>query len=435
MAITEALPNMTLSLRGRELAKPNPQFFFWDIITDTWNPQSNPDGYVCLGLAENELMHEKLAEHIPKNISLIGSDFTYGDGKKRLKTSFARFLNRHFNPVVPLEAAHITPTNGCSTAVEHAAYLLGNPGDTFLLGKPFYGTFVADFTLRMGTRLATVGFGGADPLGPGCVAKYEEKIREVQQRGERIAGMILAHPHNPLGRCYPRSVLIELMKLCQKYQIHFICDEIYALSTFTNTIDTDIAEVHPFESALSIDTKDLINPALVHVIWGMSKDFGANGLRLGAIISQRNPALHRALVPIVLYSSTSSLTDCAAANMLDDDAWVDEFIAENRRGLQSNYEHVARWARSHGFEYAAGVNAAFFLWLDLGTAYRRAHPELDSKADIDEVVKDALLQNKVFIASGAQFGSEKPGWCRLAFGQKRDYLDEGLRRIVTAIEQ
>ena len=58
------------------------------------------------------------------------------------------------------------------------------------------------------------------------------------------------------------------MKLCQKYQIHLISDEIYALSVFKNE---EAADAAPFTSILSIDPAGIIDPSLVHVIWGMSK--------------------------------------------------------------------------------------------------------------------------------------------------------------------
>jgi aspartate/methionine/tyrosine aminotransferase len=171
----------------------------------------------------------------------------------------------------------------------------------------------------------------------------------------------------------------------------------------------------------------------VHVIWGISKDFGANGLRLGAIISQNNPGLHQALVPPSLYTSSSSISDHVVANILEDDAWIDEYIAQNRKKLAESYEHVVQWARNHGIEYAPGVNAAFFLWVNLGKAYCKTHASgLDSE-NIDQTVNGLLIKHKVFLASGIQFGSEEPGWFRIVFTQRRDHLDEGLRRIVTAI--
>lgn len=423
---------MALSTRAHELSKPDPKFFFWEVLQNIWDTQSNPHGFVSLGIAENVLMHDVLSEHIHRNMALPNDDFTYGDGKKRLKGALARFLTRYFNPVIKVEPSHITISNGCSSALEHTAWAFGNPGDVFLLGKPYYGTFVPDITLRMGTELAMVEFHGTDPLSLDGVQKYERAIEEAQAKGKRVAGLILAHPHNPLGRSYPRKALLELMRLCDRHRIHLISDEIYALSTFTNTVDKDV-EIVPFESVLSIDTAGIIDPALVHVIWGISKDFGANGLRIGAIVSQHNAGLHQALVPPSLYSSSSSISDHVVANIFEDEAWIDKYIAQNQQKLAESYEHVVQWARDNDIEYAPGVNAAFFLWVNLGSAYRKRHTNGLEGGDIDQVVNDVLLRNKVFLASGVQFGSEQPGWFRIVFTQRRDHLDEGLKRIVAAI--
>lgn len=429
--LSHHLASMSLSSRAREVAKPDPKYFFWEILQNAWDPETNPDGYLCLGLAENVLMHDILSKHVHASIQLPNEGFTYGDGKKTLRLTLAKFINKYFQPLSPVAPNHITVSNGCSSAIEHLAWAFGEPGDLFLLGKPYYGTFVPDVTLRMGTQLSLVNFPDIDPIGPDCVQQYEKAIKDAHSIGKRVAGLILANPHNPLGRCYSKDTIIRLMKLCEEYKVNFISDEIYALSTFTNTVDSDV-EICPFTSALSIDTTGVIDPALVHAVWGISKDFGANGLRLGAIISQNNPELHASLVPGSLYSSTSALTDHVAENFLSDEPWVEEYLKQNRQALRDSYGHIVRWARRHEIEYAPGVNAAFFLWVNLGAIYQRRHGIEDGK--LDEVIMNSLLQNKVFLASGAQFGSEKPGWFRIVFTQKREYLDEGLNRVVTAIE-
>ena len=58
------------------------------------------------------------------------------------------------------------------------------------------------------------------------------------------------------------------MHLCQKYQIHLLSDEIYALTTF---VSKDIPDPVPFTSLLSINKTGIIDPSLCHVIHGMSK--------------------------------------------------------------------------------------------------------------------------------------------------------------------
>ena len=104
-------------------------------------------------------------------------------------------------------------------------------------------------------------------------------------------------------RCYPREVMIEYMRLCQKYKIHLISDEIYAFTTFPTE---DIPNPTPFVSLLNIKTDGIIDPELCHVVHGMSKvgailtftnqqDFCANGLRFGVLISQANTDLLKVL--------------------------------------------------------------------------------------------------------------------------------------------
>jgi xeroderma pigmentosum group C-complementing protein len=56
------------------------------------------------------------------------------------------------------------------------------------------------------------------------------------------------------------------MRFCQRHSIHLISDEIYALSVYR--ADT----LHPgFTSVLSIDSTNIIDSRLVHVLYGFSK--------------------------------------------------------------------------------------------------------------------------------------------------------------------
>ncbi|KAH8654923.1 pyridoxal phosphate-dependent transferase [Ilyonectria robusta] len=424
---------MTLSTRAQATGDKAKGALIWEIIPNLWDPKSNPDGYVSLGVAENSLMHDEISKHIHDYFALSRAAFTYGDGmtgSKRLKKAIAHFLNRHLKPIRPLEPAHVDVTNGCSSAIEHLSWALANPGECFLLGQPYYGTFAPDLTLRFGAKLLPVPFEEIDPLCEDAIGSYEKVLLDAHAQGLKVSGLIISHPHNPLGRCYPQEVLIGLMKLCEKYGVHFISDEIYALSVWDNAVDSPAPT--PFESALTIDSTDIIDPSRVHVIWGMSKDFGANGLRIGVIISQSNPALHAAMIAVGLYSSPSSLSEHATVNLLEDDAWTDAYIKTNQKRLSDKYTSVVQWAKKNHIPYAPRVNAAFFLWLDLGKFYLYHHILPDGR-DVGDVVAQRLLAKKVFLASGKDFGSEKKGWFRIVFSQDETNLNEGLDRTVAAL--
>lgn len=450
---------MSLSERGQSLLSITAHRKIWAAAQDAWDPVNNPQGFVSMALAENTLMHSILAEKIhdilqrsPSMSSSSSSDtpdnngplpftaLTYGEGgqgSRRLRIAVARFLTRWLHPARELRFDQITITNGCTSAIEHLSWMLANPGEGMLLGRPYYGTFISDIQLRPGVEVLEVSFGLVDPVSLSAVALYERRILQAQEKGQRVAALMLCQPHNPLGRVYSRETLVAFMKLCQKYQIHLISDEAYALSIWINTVDdptreSDCPGFSPFESILGIDTTGIIEPHLVHCIWGPSKDFGASGLRVGTIISQGHPSLHVALVPLSLYSYASSISEFVAATLFEDHQWTEAYITENRRRLSKNYGLVTAFAKKHGILYKKGVQSGFFIWVELGSLYRQARAKegITEDAEIDL----ALLSEKVVLATGTDFGSEELGWFRIVFSHPKHILEEGLRRILAAVQ-
>lgn len=51
--------------------------------------------------------------------------------------------------MLEVEPAHITITNGCCSALEQLAWAIADPGETFLLGKPYFRAFVTTLGGRM----------------------------------------------------------------------------------------------------------------------------------------------------------------------------------------------------------------------------------------------------------------------------------------------
>ncbi|KAH7020565.1 pyridoxal phosphate-dependent transferase [Ilyonectria destructans] len=423
---------MQLSKRGLATASNKDGSLLWEVTANLWSATTNPSGYVSLGMAENVLMQDELLQHISSNTAIQSQALTYGDGttgSKRLKLALSGFITKQFNTHKKIEPSHITITNGCSAAIEHLAWAVGDDGDGFLISRPFFRAFIPTLGLRVDTRVVPVSCRGIDPFCSDVVGQYEITLQEAKAQGKNIAGILLCNPHNPLGRCYPKNTLVRLMEFCQKHQLHLISDEVYAMSTWTN----EESQPTPFTSCLSINPTGIIDPSLIHVVWGVSKDFGSNGIRLGGVISQSNPLLHTALVPGALYSMCSSLADHAFTKVLEDSAWVDSYLAKNKEKLEEHYKLIASWATEHNIRYERGSNAGFFLWVNLGEAYCRSHPEQEV-LQAENRVMQLLLQRKVFAAPGESFGAEGSGWFRLVFSVDKTTLVEGLTRISDAIQ-
>ncbi|KAH8883529.1 1-aminocyclopropane-1-carboxylate synthase C [Thozetella sp. PMI_491] len=426
-----------LSVRGRGYSDPSCKPPMLDVVCDLWEPQSNPGGYLSLGVAENTLMHAELVDYMTKSFNINSHSLTYGDGfsgSHHLRGLVAKFMNRYFNPVRPVLKEYVAITSGVGPAIEACTFALCDPGDGILLGRPYYGGFPEDVCSRAGAQLVEVSFDGVDPFGIEALDAYEKALNNARDRSILVRALILCNPHNPLGRCYTTEVLEAYLRFCQKHNIHLISDEIYALSVWKNE---DFPNAPGFTSILSLETDGIIDPSLVHVLWGMSKDFGSNGIRLGCIISQANKPFLQALETNSYQSCPSALADRVASAILSDSTFIEQFIETNQSRLAENYHIAIRFLESHHIPYVKESNAGFFIWADLFAPLRVNRDSGAPESELWVLERDlnkALLRNKVFLASGAAFGSDVPGWFRIVFAHQKIYLDEGLKRIVQTVE-
>jgi aspartate/methionine/tyrosine aminotransferase len=385
-------------------------------------------------------MHNEMREFLNSKqlIDEKSRAFTYGDGpsgSKPLKVALSSFFNAYFHPVAPVKPEQLFIANGVTSILEHVAWSLTNPDEGILLGRPYYRSFLHDVRMRTGAKIVPVSFNDIDPCSPDCVAAYEKTLLESNANGTKVRALLLCHPHNPLGRCYSTSTIINLMRLCEKYDIHLISDEIYALSVWENTIDDLKTTPTGFESVLSIKLDGIIDPARVHVLWGTSKDFGANGLRLGVLISQANVPFLMACGTGALFSSASSLVENAITEVLNDEKYLSNMVQTNKERLSEAYTHAVKLLNINGIEHKQGVNAAFFLWVDLGKKYRSVYPKKDSEDAnvVTDIIRQKLWDKKVYLVSGDAAGSEQPGWFRMVFSQPPELVQECIRRIAEAI--
>ncbi|BAE54535.1 unnamed protein product [Aspergillus oryzae RIB40] len=387
---------------------------------------------------------------LPEKFTVDSHSLTYGDGfsgSHRLRDTIARFITRYFNPVNPvIKTSFLSPLAW--------ARQLSFPGSVSW-------TKMTASCLRARTmgkaKIIGVSFGEMDPFGPETVGIYEKALADAQRQGIRVKAVLLCNPQNPLGRCYTREVLEAYMRFCQKQNLHLIADEIYALSTWKNP---DFPNAPSFTSVLSVKKDGLIDPSLVHALWGMSKvrasamlfwwdiltlDFGSNGIRLGCVISQDNVNFLRAAEANSYFSCPSSLSDLATSRILSDDAWVQSFIQTNRQRLAENYTITIRFLESHQIPYKKGGNVGFFVWVDLFDPIRRqVNATLKKQAEanvssenaaraLETKLQEKLLKHRIFLALGADFGGDVPGWYRIVFAHEKEYLRLGLNRMINAL--
>ncbi|KAF5677489.1 aspartate aminotransferase [Fusarium circinatum] len=386
---------------------------FFDVLNDLWHPESNPNGILNLGLAENP--------------SASPHALTYGDGftgSKQLKKAWCQLLNKYSNSSIPIIPSHLHVTPGVGNALECCAWSLFDQEDQVLVGRPYWTAFNYIFGIRAGVRVREVSFRGTDPFSLEAVQEYEREYLQAQKEARCVKAILLCSPHNPLGRCYPQDVLRAYMSLCGRFGLHLIVDEIYALSVFENA---KMQNAVPFTSILSLQANGLMDPRKVHVQWGLSKDFGATGLRIGCLISQSNELFLKSLEGFSLLNFPSSLADNAVSSLLSNEEYSHKYITTYQSRLAESYKHVTGFLDEHGIAYRES-NASLFLMVTLSFVG-------DRQFSNDDNILALLRRKKLYLTSAMAYRSEEPGWFRIVIAHPKSVLDEGLKRLLEALSE
>jgi len=305
--------------------------------------------------------------------------------------------------------------------VDMIGTVLCDEGEAFIVPEPYYGGFNADLATRANLEVVPVGHVKDDVLGV-----TEEMLEEVYAKNKKkVKGIIIANPNNPFGRTYTAEQLYVFINFCHKHKLHFISDEIYALSQFKNTLDNKKAD---FISVLSLDLPD---PNKVHVLYGLSKDFCMNGFRIGVVMTRCMPVI-AALKSYSIFCCIPGSYDTMIENLLDNDEWIDHFVSLNQKRLADNYVKITKSLKKHNVKYV-DANAAYFMWIDLRDQIKKVISNSESPADAEMKMWNRLLTNGVYIAPSAAFYAKEPGYFRICFATEWSILSEALERIYKSI--
>lgn len=143
-------------------------------------------------------------------------------------------------------------------------------------------------------------------------------IQGAQQSENQRKILILNHPNNPTGTSYSKSELIDLAKVCRKFNIVVIADEIYALTGFEPDRFVSMGKVFPEGTIIT---------------GGLSKDRSAGGYRLGVgIFPQGQPELLQNLLKIAgsTYSCVAAPIQYAAIKAYSLDSEVETYMRDCR---------------------------------------------------------------------------------------------------------
>ena len=363
-----------------------------------------------MSIAENILSNRKLfskinikGDELPIDVSKYG-DFTGGE----LKQVFANFLQKTFFKT-KIEPGNMLITDGCGPAIDMLSFLLLDVDDIVLIPQPLN----VDFE-RSKSKVVGVDFDD----------KLTHFNEEYEKHGKKVKVVFLVNPINPTGGLYTYDQLESIMKWCDERNIHLVSDEIYALSVFKK--DTFVS-ASSFYGNISEKFDSML-----HILWGVSKDFGISGFRTG-LLHTKNQQLIRNAIPIFLSYCSSSLVRHVLTNIFSDEKFVIDYVESNRKLLYNQYLILEEFLIKNKIEFIPS-KSGFFVWINL-----KKYAEY-FKEDEETFWERLLDETKVNICCGKyfypKFISKNECWYRICFPcVDENVLKIALKRIENFLNQ
>jgi aminotransferase len=179
-------------------------------------------------------------------------------GAKPLRDEIAKDFTRRYNlPIDP--EANLTVCCGSTEAMISTMLAIVDPGDEVIVFEPYYENYGPDAILSGATprfvRLREPDW-SYDPAE--LAAAFNDKTRAI----------IINTPNNPTGKVFTRAELTEIARLCQKWNVIAVMDEIYDHLVYDGAQHVQMA------------TLDGMADRTV-VINSVSKTFSVTGWRVG----------------------------------------------------------------------------------------------------------------------------------------------------------
>jgi len=375
---------------------------------EPWDGDRNPDGYVSMCIAENKIVFDLLEPKLSASRDVGPESFGYDAmiGSLTLRERTAEFMGRTFlgRRFAPEQIAVL---NGAGTVLELLFHTIADPGDGVLVPTPSYAGFWADLETRDQLTIIPVhtrsegGFQLTTDLLDAALAAADRPVK----------ALLFTTPDNPLGRVYRPEEVAEIAAWAHDRALHLVVDEVYALSVFGEPQFSSVARLG---TSLGDST---------HIVWAFSKDFAASGLRAGVLITE-NEEVMGAVDALAYWACVSGDTQHLLAGMIEDTAWVDGFVAENRNRLRGAYDAATGALTAAGIPFLPG-DAGFFVLCDM----RRFTTDPTWEAEQD-LWRRILEEANVNLTPGAACHVGEPGFMRLCFaGEPTEAVVAGIERV------
>ena len=415
-----------------------------------------PEGALQLSVAENQMLEDLLVPALTKFSSSRDSfpaDAIYYQpthGREPLRNALTNYLeglldlDKDTNGTLDPEG--IVVGAGCNAVLENLCVSLAEPGQGVMIPLPYYAAFEFDLGSRAGLEVVPVptmehssyDSNSSSSSSPPPEAYYlsraaldAAKQTSIEENGIEPRILLISHPQNPLGICYPPHVIEETIEWCRDNKIHLISDEIYAGSVYQKDTADFSSTLKVASSSPSPDETGLGLGPYVHLVYALSKDFALSGLRVGVMYSE-NQEIRLPLQKLNDLCSVSSHTQNLVEDMMKEVSppssvhWTQGFLEENQRRIRERKDAWQSCLKELEIPHL-DATAGLFCWMD----FSEFLPEEGTPSERERALYLELLQEHgLLFTPGDSMKNELPGFFRCVFTAASDHEFElGMERL------
>jgi len=275
-----------------------------------------------------------------------------------------------------------------------------SPGDKILIQNPLYypiaNTINANHRIVVDNTLVYTQGGYQIDM-----ADFEAQIKT-----HNVKMFILCNPHNPVGRVWTHEELQEMGRICKKYNVLVVSDEIHC----------DI--VFPGHKHLVFSTVCEDVPAII--LTAPSKTFNIAGLQVSNVfIPDANLRdAYKAEIHATGYSQLNTMGIVAGQAAYEHGH---NWLAELLKYLAENAAFVQEFTAANMPQVkVTDLQGTYLMWLDFN-ALGKTHQQLD----------DAITdKSKLWLSSGTAFGETGAGFFRINIACPKSTLQEAMERLL-----
>lgn len=290
-------------------------------------------------------------------------------------------------------ASELIVTVGVSEALYLAMTAILDQGDEVIIPTPCFVAYQAEVILAGGTPIELPTF---------AVDNFQVRPDALRAAiTPRTKALLIGYPNNPTGAAGEHSVMLEIAKIAEEFDLVVISDELY--------------------DRLVYGTQHVCFPALpgmrkrTVLLGGFSKNYAMTGWRAGYAAAPAD--ILRGLLRVHQYTimSAPTMSQLAALEAINNG---DDYVNQMRDEYDRRRKLIVGGLNELGLP-TFEPHGAFYAFPNIS----------NSGMTDDEFAQKLLEEEKVAVVPGSAFGAGGAGFVRCSYATAYEKIEEALRRI------